>query len=313
MYHRLITGEDPKALKLYEELDGYIKWFIDNAGEANVLLMSDHGFRTYKKMFAINKWLMEEDYLKIKPRQSISSTPKDRTTLKVPLFLVNHQQLFNISSLFYRAFKRILPSITPVIRTTPDTSSIAYSILSSANGNCGGIYINSKKRFGNGSVEAGDYERVRNEIMAKLEQLTDKNGIRIFSSVLRREDIYSGEHLNRAPDIFLFSREYNISPFSEDEAANEHSLDGIFIAYGEEIKQGIRITKAAIVDLAPTILHLMKLPILTDTDGRVLKEIFKEGSEVAKRPIGYQEAGEEVRIKAKIKDKRLKSIGENMN
>jgi len=308
LYSRLIAGEEQGAVKLYEELDGYIKWFIDNANKSTILIMSDHGFRAYKKTFAINKWLMEEGYLKIKQRQSKSSTLKERTTLKVPLFLVNHRWLFNIASFFYRASKKILPPVTPVIRTAPDTSSIAFSILSSANGNCGGIYINSMERFGNGSVETGDYERVRNEIMAKLEQLTGKDGARIFSSVLRREDIYSGEHLDKAPDIFLFSEEYLICPFGggkEGEVSNEHSPNGIFIAYGKDIQKGVRISNAEITDLAPTILHLMKVPIQKDMDGRVLKKIFKESSEIAKRSVEYQEMDEGQKVRKKIRELRV--------
>ena len=310
IYHRLVAGECPAAVKFYQELDCYMKWFMDNAGEVPILAMSDHGFCAYKKTFAINKWLMEEGYLKIKQGQSKSSTAKDRTTLKVPLFLVNHRRFFVIASFFYRVFKGILPPITPVIRAAPDTPSIAFSILSSANGNCGGIYINAKERFSNGNIKAGDYERVREEIMAKLEQLTDKDGIRVFSSVLRREDIYSGGCLSKAPDIFLFSEEHLICPFDggkEGVLSNEHSPDGIFIAYGKDIRKGININNTKIIDLAPTILHLMKLPIQRDVDGRVLKEIFKEDSQAAKRSIECRETSEAERIRAKIKG--LKSLG----
>jgi len=304
IYHQLVAGEYPAAVKFYQELDCYIKWFTDNADGVPIMVMSDHGFRAYRKTFAINEWLMEEGYLKIKQRQSQSSTLKDRTTLKAPLFLVNHRWLFVIVSFFYRVSKRILPPVTPVIRVAPDTSSIAFSILSSANGNCAGIYINAKGRFSKGKIEAEDYERVRNEIIAKLEQLTDKYGVRVFSSVLRREDIYSGGCLNKAPDIFLFSEEYLICPFDGGEEgllSNEHSPDGVFIAYGEDIKKGVRISDAEILDLAPTILHSMGLPIQRDMDGRVLAEIFKEGYQVVRYSIEPRQTSEADKIRAKIK------------
>ena len=307
LYHRLIVGKEPDAIQLYEDLDSYIKWFVDNIGKATILIMSDHGFRTYKKIFAINRWLIKEGYLKIKQKRTKNSTHKDRNSFEVPTFFVKHRWLFRVTSSVYSVSKRILPPVTPVVRTAPDTNSMAYSILSSANGNCCGIYINSKERFHNGSVEVKDYEKVRSEIMAKLEQLTDTDGTRILSSVLRRKDVYSGERLNKAPDIFIFSGEYNICPYSEDMTANEHSPDGIFIAYGENIQKGVRISNAEIIDLAPTILHLMKVPIPKDMDGRVLTEIFKENSEAAKRLIKYQSVDEAVRIKTKIKE--LKSLG----
>ncbi len=301
IYDRLIAGEDSGVIELYEELDGLVKWFVDNAGEATTLIMSDHGFRAYKKMFAINTWLMKEGYLKIKPRQSKKSTLMERPHVRIPIAFAKYPWLFKVGFFLYRIFKRMLPPIKPVIRVQPDTASIAYSIVSTSSGNCGGIYINSRKRFGNGTVQIGDYERVRNEIMGKLEKLNDNDGARIFNSVLRREDVYSGESLNKAPDVYLFSDEYNISPFSEQELANEHSSDGIFVAYGKQIKKGVIIDNAAITDLAPTILHLMNIPLRKDMDGRVLREIFKDDSEIAKRPVEYQGTDDRQKVRERIK------------
>ena len=308
MYDRLLAGEEPEAIKLYEQLDGYIKWFVENAGEATILIMSDHGFHAYDKAFAINKWLMEQGYLKVKPTETKSSTFREtaQKSVKVPVFLLKHRGLLKFGTFLYTISQKVLP-ITPKITTTPNPASIAYSILSSANGDCCGIYINSKKRFRNGSVEAEDYERVRSELIAKLQKLTGKDGGRIFRSVLKREDVYSGECLNRAPDVFAISDGYNIRPFSEDDGGNEHSPDGIFIAYGEDIKKGVGINNAEIIDLAPTILHLMKTPIASDTDGKVLKEIFKEGSEPARSIIKYQAAGEREGMHTRIKG--LKASG----
>lgn len=290
-YDRMLAQREPDAIGVYQDIDGYIRWFVDNAGRVPILIMSDHGFHAYRKAFAINKWLMEEGYLKIKQRQDKGSTIREsQRGLKIPVAVVAHRWLFKIGARFYRPLRGILPRTTPVIRVVPDPGSTAYSILSSANGGCAGIYINSRKRFDNGSVEVGDYNRVRSEIMAKLAKLTDKSGTLVFSSVLRREDVYSGEDLDKAPDIFIFSEEYDVSPFggaNEDAVSNEHSPYGIFIAYGEDTKKGMEIGEAQIIDLAPTILHLMKVGIPADTDGRVLTEILEEDSQKGKCSIEY--------------------------
>ena len=81
-------------------------------------------------------------------------------------------------------------------------------------------------------------------------------------------------------------------------------MNGIFLAYGHHMKRGPKIADAKIYDIAPTILHVFGLPIPWDMDGLVLKEIFEEGSELARREITYQEAeaeDEKERIREKIK------------
>ena len=52
-------------------------------------------------------------------------------------------------------------------------------------------------------------------------------------------------------------------------------MDGIFIAYGPDIKEGFETNDVEIYAITPTILHLYNVPIPKDIDGRVLKEIFK--------------------------------------
>jgi len=54
-------------------------------------------------------------------------------------------------------------------------------------------------------------------------------------------------------------------------------MDGIFLAYGPNIKKGLEIN-ARIYDIAPTILYIYHYYIPRDMEGRVLKEIFKDVS-----------------------------------
>ena len=64
------------------------------------------------------------------------------------------------------------------------------------------------------------------------------------------------------------------------------------------------------IDIAPTILHMFGLPIPSDMDGRVLTEIFKEGSDPEQRATVYQKIDYDVeRIKSKVKElKKLKNL-----
>ena len=57
---------------------------------------------------------------------------------------------------------------------------------------------------------------------------------------------------------------------------HERAPDGYFVAVGEGIKPGATLHGASVVDVAPTILYLMGLPVARDMDGRVLTEILDE-------------------------------------
>jgi hypothetical protein len=54
-----------------------------------------------------------------------------------------------------------------------------------------------------------------------------------------------------------------------------HKMDGIFIATGAGIRKGVEITGAEIIDMSPTILYMMGLPIPEDMDGKMLNDIFE--------------------------------------
>lgn len=291
MYHELISGEaaeDTEAVQALEDIDRYIGWFLDNVSpDTSILVMSDHGFGEYERKFAINKWLMEEGYLKVKP--------PNRRRIAIPFskpimdFIAGYERLVGV---LHRVVGKRLPQMTAlekaVISIEADLSqTVAYSVATKS-GPCGSIHINLKSRFKNGKVEAGaDYEKLRRDLIAKLKMLRDpKTGRKIFKSVLSKEDAYWGASLGKAPDVIVVSDEHDISVknipvFLDGWVECDHSLEGIFIAYGPDIKQSTEIRAAKIYDIAPTILHMFKIRIPSDMDGEVLREIFKQNTDLA--------------------------------
>jgi len=329
IYDKLISGtmdDDSYPIKAYKEIDEYIGWFVDNVPQdTNILIMSDHGFRAYKKVFFINSWLRREGYLKVEQRlkkqiklhklaEEIEKARSKRINIKLPTFLLNYLKFFTWMYPFYIKLKNILPiEIQRDILQPRLLESIAYA-YGTMSYNISGIYINDKKRFIDGKVEMSDYENVRTEIINKLKQLQlkdPKTGENIIKNVWKKEDIYSGSQLYMAPDIiFMLIDEYRsmtnllITKLFDDkfvDRMNTHALQGVFLAYGPDIKKGEEIKCAKIYDIAPTILFMFDMSISKDMDGRVLKEIFRDDSELAKREIKYQEIDEKERIKEKIK------------
>jgi len=161
----------------------------------------------------------------------------------------------------------------------------AYSL-----GNIGQIYLNVRGREPQGIVERGmAYEALRKEIMAGLAVLRDpETGEQVIEEIYRREEIYAGTHLDRAPDILFIPKNLEYFGFGEYEfGSNEviekvmrgisgtHRMNGVFMLRGHPIQRGVELKEASIIDLAPTILYLMGVPVPKDMDGQVIVEGVK--------------------------------------
>ena len=57
----------------------------------------------------------------------------------------------------------------------------------------------------------------------------------------------------------------------------DHRLEGILIAAGPRFARG-RARDASLLDIAPTVLHLLGVPVPDDMDGRVLTELLAPAS-----------------------------------
>jgi predicted AlkP superfamily phosphohydrolase/phosphomutase len=167
-----------------------------------------------------------------------------------------------------------------------------------------GIEINLRGRQPQGIVEPGaEYEEVRDHIVGQLRQAADpETGMSIVEEVHKREDIYSGPYLDIAPDIvFVTSHRFRAEreigqdyvgpvPLKQLETYNGlHQMDGIFIAWGRNVKAGSTIKGANIMDVAPTVLYATGLPVPSEMDGRVLVDAFLP-SHIEARPPEYSDA-----------------------
>lgn len=66
----------------------------------------------------------------------------------------------------------------------------------------------------------------------------------------------------------------------------DHEREGIFLAAGPHIRRGARIDGASVLDVTPTLLHYLGLPVGKDMAGKVLSDTF-EPVFVQRHPIRY--------------------------
>ncbi len=215
------------------------------------IVMSDHGFHSFRRGVNLNTWLVQNGYMSFQGQESGKKTLAD---------------LFGRG----RFFEGVDWSRTK-----------AYAV------GLGQIYFNLKGREGQGIVSPGaEYAQLQNEIRSKLISLADpKTGQPVFRDIYKRDDIYKGEYLQNAPDLEAgFNDGYRVGwqdtlgGISRDVIDdNDRKWSGDHCATATEISGGVLFMNRkiasdhpSIMDLAPTILKYLGVPSPADYDGKPL-------------------------------------------
>jgi predicted AlkP superfamily phosphohydrolase/phosphomutase len=290
-------------LHYYQCVDTALARIVAGLDESTTLvLMSDHGFGPFHKFIHLNNWLRQQGWLRMK------RTPA--TLIKGALFSLGFTPM-GIYDLLMRMglgalkrevvrgrgqglLKRMFLSFDDVDwqRTT------AYAL-----GNVGQIRLNVRGREAQGFVEPGEpYETARDEIMARLGELRDPDTAEpVVETAYRREEIYWGPNVDKAADIVFMPTRMEYFGFGEYEFGSNqivesmkrgisgtHRLNGMALLWGGAISGGTHLRHAQILDLAPTILHLMGQPVPEDMDGRVLIEALNAEYAAIERVSGAE-------------------------
>jgi predicted AlkP superfamily phosphohydrolase/phosphomutase len=139
------------------------------------------------------------------------------------------------------------------------------------------IYINLKGVMPRGIVSPGlEYEQLVKELSDGFLALRDEEaGQQLIARVFRKEDIYTGPFIDKAPDLVLWGAQgYDLkgavsktSLLGKGRFTGMHTHEDAFFYL-----KGLAPLKVKphIQDLAPTILQLLGMPIPPDMDGRPL-------------------------------------------
>ena len=178
------------------------------------------------------------------------------------------------------------------------------------------------------------YKKRRKAVMSKLLSLkcTDFKPLNRFqwiaralgwrpslvSHVYKKEDIYSGWAMDTAPDlIYVLNNRVDLMHKSLKIASSGwsagHHPDGIFLATGPVFKKSLNTEPFSVMDIAPTILHLLGCGVPKYMDGKVLKKILKTPYD---RQVKYNDINGEVKPHIPLSsedqreiEKRLHNLG----
>jgi predicted AlkP superfamily phosphohydrolase/phosphomutase len=242
----------PEVLKAYQRMDEIVGHARKIAGpDALFLVLSDHGFSSFRRGVNINTWLVRNGLMTLKGQTA------DPASL---------EKLFDTRDLF---------------QNVDWTRTKAYAL------GLGSIYINLVGRERQGIVLPGpEYDAVRRQIQQGLEALVDPlTGDHPTTKVWTREEMYTGFDPDLIPDLRAGNNlnyrvswqtslggvppdilENNLNAWSGDHCSNDPSLvKGIFFS-----SRKFDGADPAMADVAPTILKALGLPIPSEVDGKPL-------------------------------------------
>lgn len=150
-----------------------------------------------------------------------------------------------------------------------------------AGGYYGRLFLNVQGREPEGVVPAADYERVRDEIAAKLEALPDHLSRPMGTKAFRPEAIYR-EPSNVPPDLIIYFGDLDwrsvgsvgsrqLYTFENDTGPDDanHAQHGIFILHDPRSPgNGRCIADISIYDIAPTLLARLGQPVPEEMIGK---------------------------------------------
>lgn len=297
------------VLDIYREADAAIGDALDRLGPGDhLVLLSDHGMEATHTNVHLTSWLIDEGYLVLRSeRRQATSEALYRAGFQRErlVYALKKAKLGWLPKLFPERMKDKVPRARKTFKEIENnvdwSQSRAY--FPSAGGRA--IWINLKGREPGGIVEPGDFEALRAEIVEKLKALRTEDGKPVVRLALTREEAYEGAFVDDAPDIALLAEDgfyfaegierpvLRSNGTKNTEKSGNHHVDGIVALFGEGVRPGLTLDGARIVDVAPTVLHLMGLPAQKDMDGRVLDEALT-ASFLRDRPLAYDQARVEI-------------------
>ncbi|MBU1652870.1 alkaline phosphatase family protein, partial [bacterium] len=237
----------------YRHMDRFVGEVMDNYLDENttLIVMSDHGFHSFRRGFNTNTWLAQNGYLvfagleKLLPGQDIP------------------EELYPKGDFFPKVDWK---------------KSKAYSL------GTGQIYINLMGREQKGIVRPGEeYDQLLDEIVTGLLEVRDPmTGNQVLRAVYKAKDVYSGPFKSKAPDLQLgFAEGYRTAGETMLGAIPAHLIvsnmknwSGDHSASAMEETAGILFTSKpltmenpAIIDIATTVLDFFDVAKLPEMEG----------------------------------------------
>jgi predicted AlkP superfamily phosphohydrolase/phosphomutase len=253
MYDATLAGKFGDAiLRVYRRADQFVGEVLDRVDpRTTVLIVSDHGFHTWRKAVNLNTWLVQEGYMTLKTQ---GASPGEK---KLDDLFGGGEFWENVDWSRTRAYAMGL----------------------------GQIYFNLRGREASGVVSPGaEARQLADELSARLLTMLDPDdGARIVRAVYKRDDVYKGPYLQNASELQVGMEDgYRVSwqttlggsppgivyPNMKKWSGDHGGFDFATTAGVVIANRPIGTATPSIVDIAPTVLKLFGLTPSPDLDGK---------------------------------------------
>ena len=271
MFYRLIDPKHPyynaeEAARYQNVLRDVYKRCDEVVGKAMAyadqdtifMVVSDHGFHSFRKSVNLNTWLVMNGYMYLYGQEDLNQYQGEDKKKLIDLF---DKGQFWVN--------------------TDWGKTKAYAL------GLGQIYVNQAGREKQGIVSPGpEYTKLLDEIIAGLMQLKDEEtGETVIGGVYKRDDIYHGKYVGNAPDLVVGFKdgyrvswqttlggipkdilENNMKKWSGDHCSFDYrDTQGVLL-----INRKVQKSDPNLVDIAPTVYKYLNVPTAPDVDGKPL-------------------------------------------
>ncbi len=296
----------PLFYDVYDAVDSaFGEVMSDLSPDDRVFVISDHGFGPVYYAVYMNNWLLDNGYLRL--RRS-TGTRVRRAFFKVGIttdFLFRAAKSLGLVGSRTYAYGKKSRSLELAKKVSLSLDDIDWDeTLVYSYGNYGQFFLNIKGREPRGKLDPAKAPGLLQELKSKVAALRDpKTGRILFDIIYSKDEIYSGPCFDAAPDIVFFDstmtyRAHRLFEFGSRKMispdpiySGSHRMDGVLIAAGEGLVQTPTFEDASLIDLPPTILHILGVEVPSDMDGKVLSGLFTRDGELAMGPVRYMREG----------------------
>lgn len=239
-HHLYVKGNkyENVIMDYYRDLDKKIGELLSNVDKDTVVLVtSDHGAKRMKGAFCINEWLIENGDLVVreKPQAPVSLNEVDIDW--------SRSKVWGWGGYYAR------------------------------------LFLNIEGREAQGIISPEDYEKERDALLERIQSIRGPEGEEWKTHILKPQE-YFKEARGDYPDLMVYFDDlywrsagtlgHNTKYLLENDTGPDdavHAQNGIFILYDPQIR-GQKRMEASILDIAPTILQAMRLPVPEDMEGK---------------------------------------------